>query len=123
MKKKQTEKMQQPTNSEIQKKAQRRINRLNSIKNELEAGRIKDFEQIFAIISVTRLSNEMGISFYAFQKKVQDPKQWTVGEMMRLSSLLETNYSTVHDFMLARLKEKSKSSVFRDHKHEKVRHV
>jgi len=123
MKKRETEKTQQPSNSEIQKKAQRRINRLNSIKNELKAGRIKDFEQIFAIISLSRLANELGISFYAFEKKVKDPMQWTVGEIMRFSSLLGTNYFTVHDFMLARLREKSKSSVFRDHKHEKVNHV
>jgi len=37
MKKREIEKVQQPTNSELLKKAQRRINRLNSIKNELEA--------------------------------------------------------------------------------------
>jgi|GEM_PF-660553 len=123
MKKREAEKTQQPTNSEIQKKAQRRINRLNSIKNELEAGRIKDFEQIFAIFSVTSLSDELGISFYAFQKKVRDPKKWTVGEIMRLSSLLGTNYSTVQDFLLARLKEKSRSSVFKDHKPEKFNHL
>lgn len=123
MKKRETEKTQQLTNSEIQKKAQRRINRLNSIKNELEAGRIKDFEQIFAIISLSRLSAELGISFYTFHKKVQDPKEWTVGEMMRFSSLLGTDYSTIHEFMLARLKEKSKTSVFRDHKPEKFNHL
>ncbi|MDO6434807.1 hypothetical protein Q4E93_29615 [Flavitalea sp. BT771] len=123
MKKRETEKTQQLTNSEIQKKAQRRINRLNSIKNEMEAGRIKDFEQIFAIISLSRLSTELGISFYTFCKKVQDPKEWTVGEMMRFSSLLGTDYSTIHEFMLARLKEKSKTSVFRDYKPEKFNHL
>ena len=120
MRKKSTEKAEQPTNSEILKKARRRANRLNSIKYELESGRVKDFDQIFAIISMSRLSEELSISFYAFLKKTQDPMLWTVGEMMRFATLIGTDYNTVHDFILARLKEKTKSNVFRDQKAEKV---
>jgi len=122
MKKKSTEKAEQPTNSEILKKSRRRANRLNSIKYEMESGRVKDFDQIFAIISQSRLANELHISFYSFLKKVKDPMQWTVGEMIRFATLLGTEYSTVHEFVLARLKEKTKGNVFRDQKSQKALH-
>jgi hypothetical protein len=92
----------------------RRKNRLNSIRNELEAGRISSFEQIFAIISETRMSTELDISFYAFRKKVQDPGEFTVNEMMRLAALFGVKYDVVATFILDRIKAKSKSKIFRE---------
>ncbi len=92
----------------------RRANRLNSIKNGIEGGTIKEFEQMFAIITETRMSMEMGISFAAFRKKWQDPTDFTVKEIMRFAALFGVKYNTMSDFLIHKVKAKSKSSVFRD---------
>ena len=92
----------------------KRRNRLNSIKNELEAGRISSFDQIFAIISETRMSVELGISFYTFRKKVNDPGEFTVNEMMRLAALFGVKYDVISAFIWDRIKAKSKSRIFRE---------
>ena len=93
---------------------ERRRNRLNSIKNELESGRITSFDQIFAIVSETRMSIELNISFYAFRKKVQDPGEFTLNEVMRLASLIGVKYDVMADFLRDRIKSKSKSRIFRE---------
>jgi len=92
----------------------KRRNRLNSIKNELESGRVSSFDQIFAIISETRLATELGISFYAFRKKINDPGEFTVGEMMKFASLVGVKYDVIASFILDRIRSKSKSRIFRE---------
>jgi len=91
----------------------RRLNRLNSIKHELESGRMNSFEQIFAIMTETRLATELGISYYAFRKKITDPGEFTIAEMMRMASLFGVNYEVIAVFMLDRIKSKAKSKMFR----------
>ena len=91
-----------------------RKNRLNSIKNELEAGKVHSFEQIFAIISETRMSMELGISFYTLRKKVNDPGEFTVNEMMQLAALFGVKYDIIASFIWDRIKAKSKSKIFRE---------
>ena len=92
----------------------KRKNRLNSIKNELEAGRIQSFDQIFAIISETRMSIELGLSFYAFRRKVNDPGEFTINEMMQLAALFGVKYDVIAAFIWDRIKAKSKSRIFRE---------
>ena len=92
----------------------KRRNRLNSIKNEMEAGRINSFDQIFAIISETRLATELGISFYAFRKKINDPLEFTIGEMMKFAALIGVKYDTMASFILDRIRAKTKSRIFRE---------
>jgi len=95
-------------------KEEKRRNRLNSIKNELEASRITGFDQIFAIMSETSVSAEMGISFYAFRKKVLDPGEFTLNEVMRLAALFGVKYDVMADWLRDRIKSKSKSRIFRE---------
>jgi len=92
----------------------RRANRLNSIKNGIEGGTIKEFDQMFAIITETRMSMEMGISFATFRKKCQDPTDFTVKEIIRFAALFGVKYNAMHDFLIHKVKVRSKSGVFRD---------
>ena len=92
----------------------RRTNRLNSIKNGIESGTIKEFEQMFAIMSETRMCTELGISFYAFRNKWKDPTEFTIKEIMRFAALLGVKYDTMSDFIIHKVKVNSKSSIFRD---------
>ncbi|MDO6433320.1 hypothetical protein Q4E93_22100 [Flavitalea sp. BT771] len=96
---------------QIAKEAKRRI-RLNSIKNELESDKISGFNQIFAIISETQMSIELEISFYAFRKKVEDPGEFTVNEMMRFASLIGVKYDVIATFILKLKMGKTKSKIF-----------
>ena len=104
-----------PTDNTRQiEKEEVRKNRLNSIRNELEGGRINTFEQIFAIMSETRMSIEMGISFNTFRRKIQDPGEFTINEIMRLAVLIGVKYDVIADWLRDRVKDKSKSRIFRD---------
>jgi hypothetical protein len=109
-----TFKIKQTDHSRQVAKEEQRRNRLNSIKNELESGRITSFEQIFAIISETRMSIELEISFMAFRKKVLDPGEFTINEIMRLAALIGVKYDVMADFLRDRIKAKSKSKIFRE---------
>jgi len=93
---------------------EKRKNRLNSIKHELESGKITSFEQIFAIISETRMSIELGLSFYAFRRKVTDPGEFTINELLSMAALFGVKYEIINDFILDRLKAKSKSRLLRE---------
>ncbi len=109
-----TFKIKQTDHSRQVMQDEKRRNRLNSIKNELEAGRITGFDQIFAIISETRMSIELGISFMAFRKKVVDPGEFTLNEIMRFAALIGVKYDVMADFLRDRIKAKSKSRIFRE---------
>ena len=95
-------------------KQKKRTNRLNSIKNGIEGATITDFEQIFAIVSETKVSNEMGISYYAFKKKVADPGEFSIKEIMRFAALFGVKYDTMHSFIMEKIKARSKSRIFRE---------
>jgi len=101
-------------NAAIQAKQQRRTNRLNSIKNGLENGSIKEWSQIFAIISETRLSIEMGMSFYSFRKKTTDCGNFTFNEAIQLAALFGVTYNVMASFLWDRIKNNKKSRIFRD---------
>jgi len=107
-------KVKQTDHSAQVAREEKRRNRLNSIKNELEAGRISSFEQIFAIMSETSVSTELGISFYAFRRKIQDTGEFTLNEIMRLAALFGVKYDVMANFLRDRIKAKSKSLIFRE---------
>ena len=107
-------KIKQTDHSAQVAREEKRRNRLNSIKNELEAGRITSFDQVFAIMSETSVSTELGISFYAFRRKVQDAGEFTLNEVMRLAALFGVKYDIMADFLRDRIKERSKSRMLRD---------
>ncbi|MBN8853006.1 MAG: hypothetical protein BGO55_14260 [Sphingobacteriales bacterium 50-39] len=101
-------------NAAIHAKQLRRANRLNSIKNGLENSSIKEWPQIFAIMSETAVSIEMEISFYAFRNKINNPGEFTLNEVTRLAALFGVKYDVMADWLRDRIKAKSKSRIFRD---------
>ena len=93
---------------------QRRTNRLNSIRNGIEGGTITEWEQLFSIISETRMSIEMGMAFNTLGKKVTDPGEFTINEIIRLAALIGVKYDVMADWIRDRIKAKSKSRIFQD---------
>jgi hypothetical protein len=86
----------------------KRLNKLASLKNELEAGRIKSFEQIFAIISETQLAAEVGISFYTFRKKQNNPGEFTITEMIRMAVLIGVEYTLLYSFLMELIRHRGR---------------
>src|SRR5258706_7915966 len=80
-------------------KEQKRSNKIASIKRELEGGHINSFEQVFTIMSASALANELNITYYIFRKKVYNPAEFTVGELMEFSTLLNVPYNTISNFI------------------------
>lgn len=93
---------------------QRRTNRLNSIRNGIEGGTITEWEQLFAIISETRMSIELEMAFNTLRKKVTDPGEFTINEIIRLAALIGVKYDVMADWIRDRIKAKSKSRIFQD---------
>ena len=109
-----TFKIKKTDNSRQVEKDELRKNRLNSIRNELESGRTATFEQIFAIMSETRMSIELGMAFNTFRRKVLEPGEFTINEIMRLAALIGVKYDVMANWLRDRIKEKNKSRIFRD---------
>ncbi|WP_317505197.1 hypothetical protein [Flavitalea sp. BT771] len=88
--------------------------KFNSLRNELEGGKISSFDQVFAIVSETRLATELNISFYTFRKKIDDPGEFTITEMMRFAALIGIQYEIIHAFIMERVRAKGKVKVFKE---------
>ena len=71
-------------------------NRLYSLKNELEAGRITDFNQVFSIISMTTIAPQMRMAPPTFRSRINNPMEFSIGEMMTLAELFGVNYTIIH---------------------------
>lgn len=96
--------------NDIEKRKAREIkrkNRLNSLRNEFEGNKIKAFDQVFAIVSETNLAAELNISAYNFRKKIYDPGEFTISEILRFSSLIGVDYNIIATFIMERIIERN----------------
>ena len=87
--------------------------KFNSLRNEFEGGKISSFDQVFAIVSETRLATELNISFYTFRKKINDPGEFTIAEMVKFATLIGIQYEIIHAFIMERIRAKGKVKIFR----------
>jgi hypothetical protein len=95
------------SDSEIEK-LKKRQNKLNSLKNEFEGGKITSFDQIFAIFSPSPLAKELNIPFYSFKSKIADPGEFTNNELLRLAHLIDVDVNLVLKFIFTAMKFKNK---------------
>ncbi len=89
-------------------KAEKREHKLNSLKNEFETGKIKSFKHIFAIFNLSPLGDELGIPFYTFKRKVSNPREFTINELMRFASLIDVDVQIIIKFVLDQINMKAK---------------
>lgn len=87
----------------------KRKNKLNSLKNEFEGGKVKTFDQVFAIMNETPLATELNIPFLTFRKKVNNPGEFTVNELLRFAKLIDVHYEVISQFVLGLLNYKKKA--------------
>ena len=86
----------------------KRVYKLNSIKTDFEAGKIKSFEQIFAVMAESRLATEMKMGFITFRGKVNNPGEFTNNELIRFAELLDVdiNINIILKFIFSLMKYK-----------------
>lgn len=91
-------------------KEQKRQNKLNSLKNEFEGGKIKDFGQVFAIFNQSPLAKELDIPFYTFKQKIADPGEFTINELIRFAQLINVDDQLIVKFIFEHKKNLSKKT-------------
>jgi len=89
----------------------KRQHKLNSIKTDFEAGKIKSFEQIFAVMVESRLASELRMGFVTFRNKVHNPGDFTNNELIRLSELTDVDINLILKFIYSLIRQKPKSFV------------
>ena len=89
-----------------QEDLRRRQHKLDSIKTDFEAGKIKSFEQIFAVMAESRLATELRMGFITFRNKVNSPGDFTNNELIRFAELINIDINLVLKFIFSLIKHK-----------------
>ncbi len=89
-----------------QEEIRKRQHKLNSIKTDFEAGKIKSFEQVFAVMVESRLAIEMRMGFITFRNKVNNPGDFTVNELIRFAELIDVEINIILKFIFSLIKYK-----------------
>lgn len=86
----------------------KRQHKLNSIKTDFEADKIKSFEQIFAIMAESRLAAELTMAFGTFRNKVLNPGDFTNNELVKMADLFDVDINIILKFIYSSMKYKNK---------------
>ncbi len=85
------------------------LHKINTIRTGLANNTVESFPQIFATFAKSNLQILLGISFYSFLKKIEDPGKFTLNEIEFMSSLFKVDFDImirfVHKTMLAAKKQ------------------
>jgi hypothetical protein len=91
-----------------QEKARKRQHKLNSLKTDFEAGKIKSFEQIFAIIAEYQLAKELGLGFTTLRNKVNSAGEFTLNNIRRFAEVVNVEEETITKFLRDMMKPTTK---------------
>jgi hypothetical protein len=70
--------------------------RLQAAKAHIESGQLKTFQQIFQIAGKTAIQKSLGVNFNTFNRKVNDPRLFTIAELIELASLLQIDSNLLY---------------------------
>ncbi len=79
--------------------------KLNSIKTDFEAGRIKSFSQIYAVMVLSSFAKEVKMGFTTLKNKSGNPSDFTINELMRFSEALNVDINIVLNFIFSLIKQ------------------
>lgn len=88
--------------------ARKRQHKLNSIKTDFEAGKIKTFEQIFAVMVESRVAAELRMGFVTFRNKVNNPGDFTNNELVKMAELFDVDVNIILVFIFSAMRFKNK---------------
>lgn len=99
------------TKEQKEKEYQRtRQNKLNSIKTDFEAGKIRGFDQVFAVMVESRLARELGMGFTTFRNKRLSPGDFTNNELIRFAELVDIDINIMLKFIFSLIKNKNRKA-------------
>jgi|SRR6186713_1417351 len=81
--------------------------KLNSIKTDFEIGKVKSFEQIFAIIGPSVWAKLMHMGYNTFLKKSSHPGDFSNNELVRFSELIDIDTNIIIKFIFTLMKFKN----------------
>lgn len=84
--------------------------KLNSLKTDFEVGKIKSFEQIFAIIAEYQLAKELGLGFTTLRNKVNNPGEFSLNNIRRFAELVKVDDDTITKFLRELMKPHKKKA-------------
>jgi hypothetical protein len=96
-------------NEKKQEQKRRRQHKLDSIKTDFEAGKVKSFEQVYAVMAESRLADELRMGFVTFRNKVNNPGDFTNNELVRFAELVDVDINIILRFIYGLMKYPSKS--------------
>jgi hypothetical protein len=74
-------------------------NKIQYLKAEFEAGRIKTFDQVFAFYAMSTLARDLGLHLATFKKKVKSPRLFKIDEMIVFGELIDVDYHIILQFL------------------------
>lgn len=86
------------------------LHKIHTIKNGLINNTIESFPQIFATFAKTNLQVLLGVSFYAYGKKVDDPGKFTLNEIEFMSGLFKVDFDIMYRFVRKAMVDEQKRS-------------
>ena len=89
-------------------KARKRQHKLISLKTDFEAGKIKSFEQIFAIIAEYQLAKDIGLGFTTLRNKVNNAGEFTLNNIKRFAETVDVDEETITKFLRDLMKPATK---------------
>lgn len=97
--------------SETTKKAdaERKLkHQLNSIKNDFVAGKVQDFEQIFAIIGPSIWAKLMHMGYNTFTNKADNPGTFSNDELLHFADIIDVDINLIVKFIFIQMKFKNR---------------
>ena len=83
--------------------------KITTIRNALMSGTLESFDQMFATLAKSTLQIVLGISFYAFPKKLEQPGSFTIDEIDFMANLFKVEFDVMISFIRKLQKSKRKT--------------
>lgn len=80
--------------------------RYKTLKVMIETGNTSSLEELFNVVPKTVVAADLGINYSRFQSRVNKPAEFTLEELIRLASFIETDSLNLIKLALADLEKK-----------------
>lgn len=79
--------------------------RYKTIGDLIETKKLKHFSEMLDIVPAAVLTKDLGLHYYKFRKRIEDPGEFTINECIKLATLTGTDYLTIAQLIAADLKK------------------
>jgi hypothetical protein len=80
-------------------------NRLKSVKSDFLAGNIKSFQQIYDVVAISWIAEQLGMGFTTLKSKSNSPGDFSLNEIKRFADLIGVDFDDLLIFIKALIKQ------------------